>query len=238
MQDTLPELAKDLLTHVVALREMGVLAVEKASNESVVTAPASSAAGAPAAPDREALGVIRQELGACERCRLARGRQNIVFGSGNPDARILFVGEGPGKDEDESGEPFVGRAGHLLTDIIEKGMRLPRAEVYICNVVKCRPPGNRNPEEDEVATCAPFLERQVASVAPEVVVALGKFAAHTLLNSTVPITRLRGQWHEYRGIPVMPTFHPAHLLRNPALKREVWTDIQQVMRHLGLPVGT
>jgi len=237
MQDSVPELAKDLLTHVVALREMGVLAVAKDPGEPVVTAPATAPA-APAASVREPLGEIRQDLGACDRCRLARGRENIVFGSGNPDARILFVGEGPGKDEDESGEPFVGRAGQLLTDIVEKGMRLPRAEVYICNVVKCRPPGNRNPEEDEVATCAPFLERQVASVAPEVVVALGKFAAHTLLDSTVPITRLRGQWHEYRGIPVMPTFHPAHLLRNPALKREVWTDIQQVMRHLGLPVGT
>jgi len=237
MQDTVPELAKDLLTHVVALREMGVLAVEKASEqaavETTVTAPVT-----PQGSDRENLTEILQDLVACERCRLARGRQNIVFGSGNPDARILFVGEGPGKDEDESGEPFVGRAGQLLTDIIEKGMRLPRADVYICNVVKCRPPGNRNPEEDEVATCAPFLERQVASVAPEVVVALGKFAAHTLLNSTVPITRLRGQWQEYRGIPVMPTFHPAHLLRNPALKREVWTDIQQVMRHLGMPVST
>ena len=237
MQDTVPDLAKDLLTHVVALREMGVLAVEKAAEQAVVEA-AVTAPVTPQGSDREQLTEILQDLGACERCRLARGRQNIVFGSGNPDARILFVGEGPGKDEDESGEPFVGRAGQLLTDIIEKGMRLPRADVYICNVVKCRPPGNRNPEEDEVATCAPFLERQVASVAPEVVVALGKFAAHTLLNSTVPITRLRGQWQEYRGIPVMPTFHPAHLLRNPALKREVWTDIQQVMRHLGMPVGT
>jgi uracil-DNA glycosylase family 4 len=237
MQDTVPELAKDLLTHVVALREMGVLALEKAPDEAVRAGTGISPA-APTTSGRETLAEVLQDLGACDRCRLARGRQNIVFGSGNPDARVLFVGEGPGKDEDESGEPFVGRAGQLLTDIIEKGMRLPRAEVYICNVVKCRPPGNRNPEEDEVATCAPFLERQVASVAPEVVIALGKFAAHTLLNSTVPISRLRGQWHEYRGIPVMPTFHPAHLLRNPALKREVWTDIQQVMRHLGLPVGT
>jgi len=237
MQDTVPELAKDLLTHVVALREMGVLALEKAPDEPVATATGASLA-ARATSVRESLAEVQQDLGPCDRCRLARGRQNIVFGSGNPDARVLFVGEGPGKDEDESGEPFVGRAGQLLTDIIEKGMRIPRADVYICNVVKCRPPGNRNPEEDEVATCAPFLERQVASVAPEVVIALGKFAAHTLLKSTVPITRLRGQWHEYRGIPVMPTFHPAHLLRNPALKREVWTDIQQVMRHLGLPVGT
>ena len=231
MQDNISQLASDLLTHVVALRDIGVMSLPRAERVSENARAEKPAADA----TRESLDQIRVDLGDCQRCRLGRGRQKIVFGSGNPDARILFVGEGPGKDEDESGEPFVGKAGQLLTSIIEKGMRIPRDEVYICNVVKCRPPGNRNPEEDEVADCAPFLQRQVAAVAPDVVIALGKFAAHTVLQTTVPITRLRGQWGEYAGIPVMPTFHPAHLLRNPGLKREVWADIQLVMRHLGMP---
>ena len=231
MEETIPDLARDLLTHISSLRESGVLSVARAAE---ATLPQSKGTDAPT-EERESIEDVRRALGSCERCRLSRGRQQIVFGSGNPDARILFVGEGPGKDEDASGEPFVGKAGELLTDIIEKGMRIRRKDVYICNVVKCRPPGNRNPEEDEVDTCAPFLERQVAAVRPEVIIALGKFAAQTLLATTVPITRLRGNWEDYKGIPVMPTFHPAHLLRNPALKREVWTDIQQVMRHLGMP---
>ena len=234
MQDNISQLASDLLTHVVSLRDSGLLSLPRAEVASEDPVAASTGAAA----NRESLAEIRADLGDCQRCRLSRGRQQIVFGSGNPDARILFVGEGPGKDEDESGEPFVGKAGQLLTSIIEKGMRIPRDEVYICNVVKCRPPGNRNPEEDEVVNCSPFLQRQVAAVAPDVVIALGKFAAHTVLQTTVPITRLRGQWGEYAGIPVMPTFHPAHLLRNPGLKREVWADIQLVMRHLGMPVAS
>ena len=159
----------------------------------------------------------------------------VVFGVGNPRSRVVFVGEGPGRDEDLQCEPFVGRAGQLLTDIIEKGMRLSRADVYICNVVKCRPPQNRNPEPDEVATCSPFLFRQIELISPEVLVTLGKFAAHALLSTDVPITRLRGQWQDFRGIPVMPTFHPAYLLRNPAEKKTVWQDIKLVMARLGLP---
>jgi len=178
---------------------------------------------------------LRGAIGDCRLCRLCERRTQIVFGVGNPRARLVFVGEGPGHDEDVKGEPFVGRAGQLLTDIIEKGMRLKRSDVYICNVVKCRPPDNRNPEPDEVAACAPFLARQIEIVQPEVLVTLGKFAAHALLETKTPITRLRGTWQEYRGIPVMPTFHPAYLLRNPGDKKLVWQDIKQVMARLGMP---
>jgi uracil-DNA glycosylase len=149
---------------------------------------------------------------------------------------VLFVGEGPGEEEDRRGEPFVGRAGQLLTDIITKGMGLARSDVYIANVVKCRPPGNRNPEPDEIAACEPFLRRQIDAISPEVIVALGKFAAQTLAAVDTPITRLRGRWQELRGIRLMPTFHPSYLLRNPAAKREVWDDIRAVMAAIGLPL--
>lgn len=198
--------------------------------------PVDDTPEAPGAPSLVAtdLGGLRAELGDCSRCRLAGTRTQIVFGSGNPEARLVFVGEGPGRDEDRQGLPFVGRAGELLTDIIQKGMKIDRSEVYICNVVKCRPPDNRNPEPEEVAACSPFLLRQIELVQPEVIVALGKFAAQTLLQSTTPITRLRGKWHEFHGIPLMPTFHPAHLLRNPGYKRQVWEDIKQVMQRLGM----
>src|SRR5262249_6627587 len=179
----------------------------------------------------------RVAIGDCQRCKLAPHRTNLVFGVGNPGARLVFVGEGPGADEDAQGEPFVGRAGQLLTEIITKGMRLRRDDVYIANVIKCRPPGNRNPEPDEVDACEPFLLRQVDLIKPEVIVALGKFAAQTLLRTKAPITQLRGRWFDYRGIRLMPTFHPAYLLRNPAEKRVVWQDIQQVMGALGLPVA-
>ena len=177
---------------------------------------------------------LRGAIGDCRLCRLAGGRTQIVFGVGNPRARLMFVGEGPGRDEDLKGEPFVGRAGMLLTDIIEKGMRLSRSDVYICNVVKCRPPDNRNPEPDEVESCSPFLRRQIALVQPEVIVALGKFAAQTLLATKTPIMRLRGNWSTYEGVPLMPTLHPAYLLRNPGDKKLVWQDIKQVMTRLGL----
>jgi DNA polymerase len=174
---------------------------------------------------------IRTELGECRRCKLHTGRTNIVFGVGNPSARLMFVGEGPGADEDEKGEPFVGRAGQLLTQII-KAMGLAREEVYIANVVKCRPPGNRNPEPDEIEACSPFLHAQIASIGPTVIVALGKFAAQTLLHTETPISRLRGQFHSLGGVAVMPTFHPSYLLRNPAAKREVWEDMKMVMKKL------
>src|SRR5579883_1859122 len=172
-------------------------------------------------------------IGDCKRCKLAPGRINLVFGVGNPKAELMFVGEGPGADEDERGEPFVGRAGQLLTDIIERGMRMRRQDVYICNVVKCRPPGNRNPEPDEVAACEPFLMRQIEIVRPKVIVGLGTFAVQSLLKVKTPISKLRGRWHDLRGIRMMPTFHPAYLLRNPADKRLVWADIQEVMKALG-----
>jgi DNA polymerase len=179
----------------------------------------------------EALAAIRADLGDCTRCKLHAGRTNLVFGVGNPDARLMFVGEGPGADEDEQGIPFVGRAGQLLTQII-KAMGFERDDVYIANVVKCRPPGNRNPEPDEIAQCEPFLMRQIEAIRPVVIVALGKFAAQTLLRSDVPITRLRGHFLKLRDIDVMPTFHPSYLLRNPNAKREVWDDMKTVMARL------
>lgn len=175
---------------------------------------------------------LRAEIGDCRRCKLCAGRTNIVFGVGNPRAKLMFVGEGPGRDEDLQGEPFVGRAGQLLTDIITKGMRLRREDVYICNVVKCRPPENRNPEPDEVAACEPFLIKQIDLVRPELIVALGKFAVQTLLRSKAPISKLRGNWHSYHGIKLMPTFHPAYLLRNPADKKLVWEDIKKVIKEM------
>ena len=171
---------------------------------------------------------VRRALGDCQRCKLCSGRKNIVFGVGNPKAKLVFVGEGPGAEEDNQGIPFVGAAGQLLTKMIA-AMGYTRDEVYICNVVKCRPPGNRNPEPDEIEACQPFLEAQLNAIRPSVIVTLGKFAAQTLLRTDTPITRLRGQWREYVGIPLMPTFHPAYLLRNPAEKKSAWTDLQAVM---------
>ncbi len=181
----------------------------------------------------ETLEDIRRHLGDCQRCRLAKGRTHIVFGQGDPKARLVFVGEGPGADEDRQGLAFVGAAGQLLTKIIE-AMKLTRETVYICNVIKCRPPGNRNPEPDEIQACRPFLERQLTAIAPEVICTLGTFAAQTLLDTTTPISRLRGRFHEYNGIKLMPTYHPAYLLRNPEQKRAVWEDIQKIMVLLNL----
>lgn len=191
--------------------------------------------GEPAAPPTgaEALEALRREIGDCTRCKLCRSRRNLVFGSGNPRARLVFVGEGPGAEEDAQGLPFVGAAGELLTRMIE-AMGLSRQEVYICNVIKCRPPGNRNPEPDEIEACSPFLSRQIRAIGPEVIVTLGKFAAQTLLRTAEPIGRLRGNWHRYEGIDLLPTFHPAYLLRSPHEKRKAWADLQQVMKRLGL----
>jgi uracil-DNA glycosylase len=180
---------------------------------------------------KETLADIRADLGDCTRCPLCHSRTHIVFGEGNPNAGLVFVGEGPGFDEDQSGHPFVGAAGQLLTKIIE-AMNLSREMVYISNIVKCRPPGNRNPESGEIRHCLPFLKRQLATIRPRVVCALGKVAAQALLETDTPISRLRGQFHEALGIPVMPTFHPAYLLRNPEKKRDVWSDVQQIMKML------
>jgi DNA polymerase len=178
------------------------------------------------------LAVIREDIGDCTRCKLhTLGRTQVVFGVGNPNADLMFVGEAPGADEDIQGEPFVGRAGQLLTKIIE-AIGLTREDVYIANVIKCRPPQNRNPEPDEVAQCEPFLFRQIDTIKPKVVVALGKFAAQCLLRTTEPITKLRGREFTYRDAVLMPTYHPAYLLRNPSAKREVWEDMKRVKQML------
>jgi len=194
----------------------------------VMTAAPPEPALARSSDEPPRLDEVRRALGDCKRCKLCSGRKNLVFGVGNPKARLVFVGEGPGAEEDNQGIPFVGAAGQLLTKMIA-AMGYTRDEVYICNVVKCRPPGNRNPEPDEIEACQPFLEAQLHAIRPSVIIALGKFAAQTLLRTDRPITRLRGQWREYVGIPLMPTFHPAYLLRNPAEKKSAWTDLQAVM---------
>jgi uracil-DNA glycosylase family 4 len=178
---------------------------------------------------------VREDLGECTRCKLHGTRHKIVFGDGNPKAELVFVGEGPGADEDAQGLPFVGRAGKLLTQMIE-AMGLQRKDVYICNVVKCRPPENRQPEEDEVKTCSPFLLRQIDVIAPKVIVCLGAVAAKTLLQTNRGISQFRGEWLEFRGRKLLATYHPAYLLRNPPAKSEVWKDLQKVMAVLGLEV--
>ncbi len=183
----------------------------------------------PGASGAETLADIRTDLGDCRRCKLASARTHIVFGNGHAAAKLVFVGEGPGFEEDQKGEPFVGAAGQLLTRIIA-AINLSRRQVYICNIIKCRPPGNRNPEADEIEACLPFLERQIAAIQPDIICALGKFAAQTLLNSDVPISRLRGRFYEYSGIQLLPTYHPAYLLRNPDKKREVWEDMKMIMK--------
>ena len=177
---------------------------------------------------RPTLDDVQTHLGDCRRCDLCQGRQSIVFGDGNPDADLMFIGEGPGEQEDRRGLPFVGRAGELLTQMIEKGIGIPRSEVYICNIVKCRPPRNRNPLPPEVNACRPFLDGQIRAVAPKVIVTLGKPAAGLLLDREVAITRLRGTWQEYQGIPLMPTLHPAYVLRQYTQenRRAVWQDLQ------------
>ena len=184
-------------------------------------------------PTPSGLEDIRKKLG---NCTLAATRTHIVFGEGNSEARIMFIGEAPGAVEDETGRPFVGPAGRLLTDIIEKAMGLSRSEVYIANILKCRPPGNRDPQPEEVEQCIGVLKQQIMEIRPEVIIALGRIAAHTLLETTTPISSLRGTFKEYLGIPLMPTFHPSYLLQNPSKKRETWEDIKKVMAYLGLPL--
>lgn len=179
------------------------------------------------------LAALEEEVRPCTRCRLSAGRTQTVFGVGNPFAQLVFVGEAPGESEDRQGIPFVGRAGQLLTDIIVKGMKMRREDVYICNVIKCRPPENRNPAPDEVAMCEPYLVRQLELIRPRVICALGSYAAQCLLRTTDPVGRLRGRWHTYQGIPLRVTYHPAYLLRNPADKKKTWEDIKEVIRFLG-----
>jgi uracil-DNA glycosylase len=179
----------------------------------------------------DTLPIIREDIGDCQRCKLAPSRTNIVFGSGNINAELVFVGEAPGSDEDEQGQPFVGRAGQLLTKIIDTSVdpgRITRADVYICNILKCRPPNNRNPEPDEVLACNPFLKRQLAVIRPKVVCCLGTFAAQNVLQSEVTISKLRGKFFDIDGMRVIATFHPAYLLRSPEKKREVWEDMKMI----------
>jgi uracil-DNA glycosylase family 4 len=199
----------------------------------VLPAPKSGLFDASEKISGDSLLKIRDDIGDCTRCKLHKGRNKIVFADGNPKAKLIFVGEGPGRDEDMQGLPFVGRAGKLLTSMIE-AMGLQRQDVYICNVVKCRPPENRLPEPDEIKTCSPFLLRQLEVVDPKVIVALGACAAQTLLQTTRGISHFRGQWQEFRGRKLMATYHPAYLLRNPPAKADVWKDLQMVMAELGL----
>jgi uracil-DNA glycosylase family 4 len=230
-------MSRELADHLKYYEEIGVTGVSRDSNwrrradaPVPVSLDSPASPGLPASPaSLESLDDIKTDIGpACTRCKLCTlGRSQIVFGVGNPRARLMFVGEAPGEEEDKKGEPFVGRAGQLLTKIIE-AIGLTREQVYIANVIKCRPPGNRNPENDEVAACEPFLFRQIDVIQPKVIVPLGKFAAQCLLKTTDPITRLRGRQFDYRGTVLIPTFHPAYLLRNPSAKREVWEDMKKV----------
>jgi len=182
----------------------------------------------------ETLEDLRAHIGNCTKCKLHKGRTKLVFGEGSPRARLVFVGEGPGRDEDLAGRPFVGEAGKLLTKIIENGMGLDRKDVFICNVVKCRPPKNRDPEGDEIKSCITFLKQQLEIIKPDIICALGRVAGQTLLGGDFKISRQRGQWYTYMGLPVMPTYHPAYLLRYPSAKRQVWDDVQKIMKRMGL----
>lgn len=242
-EQALGEVLEETRRHLLWLRDAGFRevaapAARAARPPQPIAPPRADPAGAGAyglgdkGCGSEPLLAVRRDLGECARCKLAGGRTHLVFGVGNPAAELMFVGEGPGADEDQQGEPFVGKAGQLLTKMIE-AMGLRREEVYIANVVKCRPPGNRNPEPDEIEACEPFLRAQIAAIRPRVIVALGKFAAQTLLRDPTPITRLRGGWREYEGVRLMPTFHPAYLLRSPAEKGKAWEDLKLVVRELG-----
>jgi uracil-DNA glycosylase family 4 len=236
----LGELCRHAAGLVRELRESRWAGLTHLRGEAAATPPPRvEPAGREKAPPSRAAGSldeIRLRVESCTKCPLHETRKKTVFGEGAPSADLLFVGEGPGAEEDRQGRPFVGAAGQLLTDIIVKGMGLRREEVFIANVVKCRPPGNRNPEPAEIAACRGYLHAQIDLISPRVIVALGKFAAQTLLDTPDAISRLRGRFFEYRGIPLMPTFHPSYLLRNPDGKEAVWQDIQQVMERLGLPL--
>lgn len=215
------------------LRDIGVdsLEMKAPSNKATAAVPSRAASATPMPAVSGGLEIIRADIGDCQRCKLAPTRTNIVFGSGNPKAELVFVGEAPGFDEDQQGLPFVGRAGQLLTKIIES-IDIKREDVYICNILKCRPPNNRNPEPDEVLACNPFLKRQLATIRPKVVCCLGTFAAQNLLQSAASISKLRGRFHDVDGMRVIATFHPAYLLRSPDKKREVWEDMKQIRAEL------
>lgn len=226
------EILRDLADRVRYYATLASIGVPRSPTPSapLVAGPGDVAAPPADAPCPDATGALREirdDIGDCQRCKLAGGRKNIVFGQGNPQARLMFVGEAPGAEEDEQGLAFVGRAGQLLTRIIE-AIGLRREDVFIANVLKCRPPGNRNPEPDEILSCQPFLEKQIRTIRPRVIVGLGKFAGQWLLRTAEPISRIRGRLAERDGIQVMPTYHPAFLLRNPGAKKEVWADMKIV----------
>ena len=212
----------------------GVLVLQEKRMSTGEETSVPTPAGASKIDPVSGLCLIREDIGDCTRCRLHKqGRKQIVFGVGNPKADLMFIGEAPGADEDEQGEPFVGRAGQLLNNMI-KAMGLQREEVYIANIIKCRPPGNRTPERDECETCSPFLMRQIEVINPKAIVALGAVAAKTLLAINAPMSELRGRWYDFRGTKLAVTYHPAFLLRDPRQKKETWKDLQMVMEDLGL----
>ncbi len=234
MKNEIKELLEDIDVHLRYQKMMGIeevpkcVSVEVRKLKKIESQPTQTLKHS---STQTLLNSIKQEIGDCKRCKLCKGRKNIVFGVGNPNAELMFVGEGPGADEDEQGEPFVGRAGQLLTKIIQ-AMGLKREDVYIANCVKCRPPNNRNPEPDELETCMPFLTKQIEAIKPKIIVCLGATAAKDILKTEVPISKLRGKFLDWNGYKLMPTFHPAFLLRNPNMKRPVWEDMQKVMKAL------
>ena len=227
------QLANEIRATLAAARSQFEYLTDLGFEEQKVTAPAGSDVQnvEAANPDSAALDAIFNELGNCQRCGLGASRTKLAYGVGNPNARLVLVGDAPGREEDLQGEPFVGEAGQLLDRILQ-AMGLHRDDVYLCNVLKCRPPNNRDPQPEEGATCEAFLVRQIAAVRPQVIIALGRFAVHSLLKTNAPISKLRGEWQSYQGIPLMPTYHPAYLLNNPEGKRDVWDDMKQVLRRL------
>ena len=227
------DLALEISTEADQTTEMASRKILKESAAALITPVHAETLFGEKRVEGDTLPLIREFIGECTRCKLSKGRTKIVFGTGSPKARLMFVGEGPGRDEDLSGEPFVGRAGKLLTDMI-KAMGLQREDVYIANIVKCRPPENRQPEHDEVETCSPFLMRQIDVIRPQVICTLGNTPTQTLLQTTQGISKFRGQWFDFHDTKLLPTYHPAYLLRNPAAKADVWKDLQKVMAVLGL----
>ncbi len=245
MDQKFKEIICDLQSHLEYLKELGIteLPLSGNRNEKIYQSEVSTRVGAIhelplpykikeiSQTEILPLDEIRSELGDCQRCKLHRTRRTLVFGEGNEKARLMLIGEGPGNEEDVQGRPFVGKAGQLLTKILQS-IEIQREEVYITNIIKCRPPQNRNPEPDEIENCYPFLLKQIQAIDPRIICALGTFAAHTLLKTDAKITSLRGKAYDFSGIQVFPTYHPAYLLRNPEKKREVWEDMKQIARLL------
>lgn len=232
----LKEIVTDLRQRLLTYQEMGM--EPPPVHRLPSTKPRAVAPGTVSSGEKESasLELLRETIGDCHRCRLCKERRHLVFGEGSPTARLMFVGEGPGREEDAVGRPFVGEAGKLLTRIIENGMGLSRQDVYICNVVKCRPPNNRDPETDEVEICLPFLQEQIRIIHPQVICTLGRVAGQALFGGSFRISDERGKWRTYMEIPLMPTYHPAYLLRNASAKRDVWEDVKNIMRELGMEV--